>query len=212
MTLGEGAGDLMPVNARYVFASPRAYDGFADMRNTLFYVLFFLLACSTPNSMAQTEGSGILTINELRQINPMPSKVAIKGKITSIAVDGFAVVNKLDAVVVIDGVLSCYVKMPIIERSRIQDGTNLHASVLRYLYDQQGFILAATGGKLEILRAPETGSSRGSSRISKTLGSQFINSYSNGMDVVVSGDLITKPNGKIILRGKLRGLGSNPPK
>lgn len=202
----------MSVNAKYVFALSRAYDGFADMRSTLFHVLFFLLACSTPNSIAQTESSGILTINELRQINPMPTKVAVKGKITSIAVDGFAVVNKLDAIVVIDGVLSCSVKMPIIERSRIQNGTNSYASVLRYLYDQQGFILAASGGKVEILRAPETGSSRGSSRVSKTLDSQFINSFSNGMDVVVSGDLITKPNGKIILRGELRGPGSNPPK
>jgi hypothetical protein len=202
----------VPVNGKYVIALPRAYDGLADMRSMLALVLFFLLAYSTPNSMAQTESSGVFTINELRQMNPMPTKVAIKGKITSIAVDGFAVVNKLDAVVVIDGVLSCSVKMPIIERSRIQNGTNSYASVLRYLYDRPGFILAAAGGKVEILRAPETGASRGSSRVSKTLDSQFINSYSNGMDVVVSGDLITKPNGKVMLRGELRGPGSNPPK
>jgi hypothetical protein len=182
------------------------------MRSSIFLGLVFFLACSTPSSMAQTENSGILTINELRQMKPMPTKVAIKGKITSIAVDGFAEVNKLDAAVVIDSVLSCSVKMPIVERSRIQNGINSYTSVFRYVYDQQGFILSAAAGKVEILRAPETGSGKGSSRVSKTLESRFINSYSNGMDVVVSGDLITKANGKIVLRGELRGPGSNPPK
>ena len=182
------------------------------MRSMPFPAVFFLVACLVPNAFAQTGNSGILTINELRQINPMPAKVAIKGRITSIGVDGLAVVNKLDAIIVIDGVLSCSVKMPIIERVNVPNGTSSQTPVLRYLYDQKGFILELKGGKLEIQRVPATGSSRGSSRVSKGLVNQFINSYSNGMEVVVRGDLITKSNGKITVRGELQGPGSNPPK
>lgn len=171
-------------------------------------ILFLGLACSTTHQIAHAEAP--VTAAELVQKNPLPSRASITGKITAIDSDGLPVANKLNTYVILDGALACYVKLPIVKIENLR-GANAPDRNYVYSFDPNGFILSPSAGKVEILRAPQVGSGIARATTSKTLQSQFVNSYSRGMQVVVSGDLSKAPNGKVILRGELRGLGSHPP-